>query len=311
MISIDIIKIVKSLEAERDWYNKNTDAKKLNEKVVLMQLNIFYSVYSLSFIEDNATPQTIKTLYRDYYETRFNGLRFLIELFLTSLEIMTREDDAAEYALVYALALSEKINNFLIDSRLLATSPEKEGPLKTLSSDINGYHAFINAYSKPSNKIPEEIEDFLPGHRADPRKNRKKEEASFKDEFGFTYFKVGKLNYGSIIQENKEIDNLFNYLHEEHIFNNHITKDILRDLYSIFSTETHPTISSIEDFEGFIGKNEGLKADYVKQRKEQRIVFLKAIGILMDTLYKNRRNISTTLSIYETDALTSTTGTFS
>lgn len=300
MQNMDIIKIIKSLESERNWYLQNSQANKLNEKVILMQINIFYTTYTLSlFDEEGRPPQTIKSLYKDFYTSRFNGIRFLLELFLTSLEIATKENETNEYSLIYSLALSEKINFHALDRRLLQTDPTNADYLATVKAGIQGYSAFLQQYKKPSNKIPDSLEAFFPTALSDPLRYRKSGESSFVDEFGFPFYRQGKLNFGSIIQNNPEIDNLFTYLREEKIFNANINKKILRDIYSIYSNEIHPTISSLEMFEGFISENEEKQSATIITKRGQNETFLKVIGILMDTLYKNRRQAEIKASMYE------------
>lgn len=280
--------IGKSLENERNYYsNLKTN---LFDDLLRKQINIFFSIYILSINDKNNVIENQNTLelYRNFYATKFNGIRFLLELFLTSLEVFSREDDLGKNNLAFSLALSEKINIHLINKRILALDPSNNNYLEALRKDQQNYAAFLSKYGKISPNIPNDIEDFF--NQQGLSANDKKFE--FSNKFGFKYFKHSKLNYGNIMRDNRTLKELIEKLKAINIFPPIIDQGFLLNMYSLISGEMHPTISIIESFEKFISGNKEEKEKIIFNGQENIDAFLKVIGVLMDALYKSSRGES-------------------
>ncbi len=280
--------IGKSLENERD-ISINLNSTLFND-ALKKQLNIFYSIYILSISDKNDSLETLDTLklYRNFYATKFNGVRFLFELFLTSLEVMSQKNDQEKNELVFSLALSERINFHSMNKGILALDPSKIDYISAVKNDKQGYINFLNKYSKISPLIPDDIEVFFLVDNLTLLINQKGKE--FKEKFGFKYYRYNKLNYGNIMENNKKLKILIEKIREASIFSPTITSGFLRKIYSGVSNESHPTFSTIEDFDKFISKDEKEKTDLIFNARNNYDAFLKVIGVLMDVLYKESRD---------------------
>ncbi|HEV7702198.1 MAG TPA: hypothetical protein VGO63_02015 [Candidatus Paceibacterota bacterium] len=283
--------IGKSLEEERDFYlNLNGD---LSTEVLKRQINIFFSIYILSISDENDSLDGVDTLklYRSFYSTKFNGVRFLLELFLTSFEIFSQENDKEKNMLTYSMAISEKINIYSINKDILLLNSSNDGYKKTLKDGERNYIDFLKKYGKISPLVPDKIENFFPSGQNLLTYSK---ESEFYKNFGFKYYRHSKLNYGNIMRDNEKLKALIERLKRANIFSSVIDEGFLRNIYFLISGEMHPTISTIEHFETFISKykNKSEQVKIVLDSKDNYDAFLKVIGILMDTLYKEQRGIS-------------------
>jgi hypothetical protein len=286
--------IGKSLESERDYFLNNITKKDLYIQILKRNLNIFYSVFILSikskdnFLENKDTL----SLYREFYAIQFNTLRFLLELFLFSTEIFSQKTDEEKNYLVHSLALSEKINTHSIDKKIFEIDLLNKRNRNKIEENKQSYNNFLKEYGKISPLVPDDIEFFFPEDKNKPnplRNRKKKENLNFCDEFGFNYFKHNKLIYSNIIENNKKIMYLINRLQKVNMISSIINPVILKDIYSLFSIKSHPTIFAIGNFENFISKNNEEKIKIIENDKNNDDTLLKVIGILMDVLYKDYR----------------------
>ncbi|MCK5084192.1 MAG: hypothetical protein KAQ64_00870 [Candidatus Pacebacteria bacterium] len=227
-------------------------------------------------------------LYRSFYNTKFNGVRFLLELFLTSLEIISKENDQEKNSFVFSLAVSEKINIHSMNKYILILDPSNKDYVSAVENGRQNYIDFLKKYSKISQLVPDDIENFFSTNNLNLLSSRK--EKDFKSNFGFKYYRYSKVNYGNVIKDNEKFQILIEKIKKVGIFPSVITTDFIKNVYTGISTETHPTISTIEHFNTFISKSKKEKIHMVFNAEENYDAFLKIIGILMDVLYKKSRN---------------------
>ncbi|MCK5412957.1 MAG: hypothetical protein KAI57_01140 [Candidatus Pacebacteria bacterium] len=281
--------IGKSLENERDTFCLNLDNILFND-ILKEQLNIFFSIYILSISDQNDSLEDSDglELYRFFYNTKFNGVRFLLELFLTSLEIVSKASDQEKNNLCFSLAVSEKINIHSMNKDILAFDPSNINCINAVKNGRKNYIDFLKKYSKISQLVPDDIENFFSTNNLNLLSSRK--EKDFKSNFGFKYYRYSKVNYGNVIKGNERFQTLIEKIKKIGIFPSVITTDFIKNVYTGISTETHPTISTIEHFNTFISKSKKEKIHMVFNAKENYDAFLKVIGVLMDILYKELGN---------------------
>jgi len=278
----------KSLENERDIFSLDLNSMLFND-ILKKQLNIFYSIYILSISDENNFLENSDALklYRSFYNTKFNGVRFLLELFLTSLEIISKENDQEKNSFVFSLAVSEKINIHSMNKYILTLDPLNKDYISAVENGRQNYIDFLKKYSKISQLVPDDIENFFSTNNLNLLSSRK--EKDFKSNFGFKYYRYSKVNYGNVIKDNEKFQILIEKIKKVGIFLSIITTDFIKNVYTGISTETHPTISTIEHFNTFIFKSKKEKIHMVFNAEENYDAFLKIIGVLMDVLYKKSR----------------------
>ena len=135
MLDISTALVAKSLLVERDAYFdllKSND-KDLYTKVLVRNINIFTTSYFLTLDdeEDVIDWKDTKSIYRKYYSTRFNALRYLLETYLTTLKLFATNPDKRN-SLVYSLALSEKILGHKEDKDILSFDSNNSNFIETL-----------------------------------------------------------------------------------------------------------------------------------------------------------------------------------
>lgn len=283
--------IAKSLEGDRDIYLPIQ--KDLATDLLKRQLNIFFLIYTLSISDENVVLDKNNSLlvYRAFYGTKFNGVRFLLELFLTSLEILSKKTDAEKNYLVASLGLSEKINMHLTNKEILSLNPVEPNYIAAVEEGKKNYTDFIRKYGKISPLMPDEIEVFFSPENEGLLRANKERQPNFIGTFGFTYYKHSKLNYGNVIEQNPQLKKLVTKLKNIGIFPQSFDIGFIKKIYSLVSGVAHPTISTIEDSEKFISKNPDEKIEIIMNTKDGHDTFLKVIGLLMDVLYKESRGM--------------------
>ncbi len=147
MQNIKVELIGKSLEQERDYLLQETS---IIHKIVLQrQINTFFSVYFLSIsAQENKNLQTsedILKLYRTFYHTKFNGVRFLLELFLVSLYIL--DDETKSDYKAFSLCLSERINEHKeVDLYMMQINPNKKEHIEKIKKNESELPLFLNKF---------------------------------------------------------------------------------------------------------------------------------------------------------------------
>lgn len=289
MINIKPTLIGKSLENERDFWFQNMDNKELYMQILKTELNIFFFIYILSITDekDVATDTDTLSLYRKFYSTKFNGVRFLLELLLSSIEIFSQETEQEKNNFVFSLALSEKINGYSINKDILALDPLNDAYRETLSKDKRGYSAFLSKYGKISPLVPDDMDTFFPSNEPNLLSNRKGSESFAK--FGFRYCKNNKINYSDIINNSQKLKDLIEQLQGANILALAVDSVFLRNMYSLLSGISHPTFSAIELSENFISQKSPDQVKICLNDQDTNDALLKVIGVLMDALYKDFR----------------------
>lgn len=295
--------IAKSLEGDRDIYLPID--KDLATDLLKRQLNIFFLIYTLSIPDENAVLDKNDTLavYRAFYGTKFNGIRFLLELFLTSLEILSKKTDAEKNYLVTSLAMSEKINMHLTNKEILSINPAEPNYVAAVEEGKKNYRDFIKKYGKISPLMPDEIEIFFSPENEGLLRANKDRHPNFIETFGFAYYKHSKLNYGNVIEQNSHLKDLILRLKTMGILPQSFDVGFIKKIYSLVSGVAHPTISTIEDSERFISKNPDEKVAAILNAKDGYDTFLKVIGLLMDVMYKESRGMDIKNPEYKTSLL--------
>jgi hypothetical protein len=289
MLNIKPVLIGKSLENERDFWFQNMGNEELYMQVLKTELNIFFFIYILSITDETgvATNMDTLSLYRKFYSTKFNSVRFLLELLLLSTEILSQKTEQDKNIFVLSLALSEKINGYSINRDILTLDPSNKAYIETLAKDRREYSAFISKYGKISPLIPDEIDTFFPNKEPNLLSNRKSPE--FFTKFGFRFHKNNKVNYSNIINKNQKLETLIKQLKGAGILSPTIDNIFLRNMYSLLSEISHPTFSAIQLFENFISQNPSERAKTCLNDQDVNDALLKVIGVLMDALYKDFR----------------------
>lgn len=294
MFDISTSRIAQSLIVERDAY---FDLLKSNDKdlyttVVVRNINIFTTSYLLTLDdeEDVVNLEDTKSVYRKFYSTRFNAIRFLLETYLTTLKLFSiKPEDKDEF--VTSLALTEKILGHMDAKDLYEIDNSNIDFKKALQDNDISYKKFIKLYNykKINNLAPDSIDDFFDKNHKNPFKRK---DTTFKEKFGFEPVPAGKINYGNVIDQSptKEIIvNHFELLKQENVFVKKLEYSILKNMYSLFSKEAHPTITSIEMFEKYIANKN--KKELIINKVHQNETFLKVLGCLMDILCKTERAV--------------------
>jgi hypothetical protein len=293
MLNISTALVGKSLLEERDIY---LDLLKSNDKdlytmVLARNINIFTTSYFLTLDDEEEVIdwKDTKSVYRKYYSTRFNALRYLLETYLTTLKLFATDSDNRNN-FVYSLALSEKILGHKDDKDILSFDNTNTNFIQTLKNNDTQYGKFNEHYGKISLLVPDSIEEYFIGGGSNPLNNKK-----FQLTYGFKPEPSGKINYTHVIEQGDTKVKLlehFETLKNEGIFVQEIQFSILKIMYSLFSKEAHPTFSSIEIFEKYIANQN--KESLIKEKIHQNETFLKVLGALMDTLCKTERGASVT-----------------
>jgi len=295
MKDIKSVLVAKSLISERDEYFKDVNID-LYSQIIACNINIFTSTYFLSINNENETVDYNDTgfLYRKYFATRFSATRFLLELFLSTSDYFAKITLVEKNHYAYSLDLSEKILEHKNDLSILKFSPHNQSFRKKIIENQTRYNEFLCKYGKISPLIPDSIESYFIITPVDPlrKRNFKNGDVSFKSEYGFTFYSSGKQNYGNIIDQNAKLNDLFTNAHTEGLIDSNVDRSIFKIMYSLFSKEAHPTISSVADFERYISS--ASKKELIKSKIEENETFLKLIGMLMDILCKTERGANLT-----------------
>jgi hypothetical protein len=291
VLDISTALVAKSLLEERDAY---LELLKLNDKdlyttVLVRNINIFTTSYFLTLEdeEDLINWGDTKSVYREYYSIRFNALRYLLETYLTTLKLFATNSENRS-SLVYSLALSEKILGHKEDKDILSFDSTNSDFRKTLKNNDVEYTKFNKHYGKISPLVPDSIEDYFIGGVNNPLTDK-----DFQLTYGFKPEPSGRINYTHVIEQGDTKIKLlehFELLKSVGIFANQIQFSILKNMYSIFSKEAHPTFSSIETFEKYLANQD--KELLITNKIHQNETFLKVLGILMDILCKTERGVS-------------------
>lgn len=258
----DLEKLLKKLENERNKTLTALSNRKLVERFFRMQINIFTSTYFLALVELKDEIDDLASAYRIYFRLKVNAVRYLLELYLTTAHIAF-SPKADRFREVYSLAISEKINIHKIDLELHQLSRNKQTQDK-LDRNRSEYTEFIKTFGNLSNRMPSSIDDFFT--------NGKPTQSSVSCS-GITYYKHGKINYTEEMKNNSSIIEP--------------TKTHFLLAYPLLSLETHPSISSLEDFEKFIGLDELHKKKEIQYKREQLKTLLKLVGEQMLFLIKD------------------------
>lgn len=295
MKDIKSVLVAKSLISERDEYFKDVNID-LYSQIIACNINIFTSTYFLSINNENETVDynDTKFLYRKYFATRFSATRFLLELFLSTLDYFAKTTLVEKNYYAHSLDLSEKILEHKDDLSILMLSPNNPDFSEKIKDNKKRYVAFLDKYGKVSPLVQDSLESYFITTQADPlrRRNPKNGGRTFESEYGFTFFRDGKQKYGNIIEQSAKLNDLFTNAHTEGLIDSNVDRSILKIMYSLFSKEAHPTISSVVDFERYISS--ASKKELIKSKIEENETFLKIIGMLMDILCKTERGANLT-----------------
>lgn len=267
----DIERILKELEKERDKSLQIFSNTELVDLFLRAQLNIFTSVYFLALVEFKDESKELADTYRIYFRSRTNAVRYLLELYLTFAHIVESQD---RFNKIYSFNISQQINLFINDLDLdcRANHAQKPSTLKALNSRRSAYKNFLRTFGNHSNKMPSSIDDIT---------NAALENGLFSKtklnrvaiSFGFEYFKHTIINFSEEIRKNKNIDTK--------------QKENIIRAYDLLSLDVHPTVSSITEFEQFIGSSLENKHKIIQYRDELSISLLRIVGEHMLSLIKN------------------------
>lgn len=255
-------KILKELEKERDTSLVIFSNQELVDLFFQMQINIFVSTYFLAFTELRDKINDISSMYRAYFCTRISAVRYLLELYLSvahiaSLPISGRSDE------VFSLAISEKINIHKVDLELHKISNTQNTQNK-INENRTEYQKFIETFNDLSDKIPKTIDGFFINGILNKAAISTSE---------IKYFNHGKINYTEEIKTNQNIKES--------------TKEYFLLTYSLLSLDVHPTISSLGEFEKFIGLGEEQKKISIQNKRKQLETLLKLISEQMLSLTRS------------------------
>ncbi len=260
----NLLIIAKSLEQKRDLYQEKS-LSGLVPHFLFLQINTFFSIYTLSIAETQEAPESTgnkNKVYRDYLSAKFTPLRYLFELYLTTAHILGSADPRKE---ALSLALSQQVQLQEINLQLY-NSQERLDALTTVQQTRENYKKFIQAYAGDwAHILPEEIDELLPQNGR-------------WDSFNLTYYKFSKVEYSKEILENPIVLQTVTEI---------LTVDPtsrLRQMYAMLSLYNHPTLATMEELNTFISQNDSGKNRLIDKTKEFNATILGVIGRAMDNL---------------------------
>lgn len=257
MTKEELQKIVNELSVVRDEAIKTFSKNELVDRFFLSQINIFTSTYFLASTELLSEIKDLNDAYPAYFRLRVSAVRYLLELYLTSAHIANLSQ-ADRFARVHAMSIKEKIDLHQTDLEIHKLSPT-EATLDKLNNNGKEYIEFLSLHGNLDNKLPSSIDDFF--------ENGTSVKKSLK-QFGI----------GTDIKYTEEIKN-----------NSKIPEDTkikMFSMYSLLSLDIHPKLTTIIEFEKFIGFTEEQKRTEIQKGRDEVGAFLKFISQHMLILTK-------------------------
>lgn len=249
MNSEELQKIINDLTLVRDKSITVLSDQKLVEQVFRIQINIFVSTYFMTATELLSEVKDLTNAYQAYFRLRTSGVRYLLELYLTFVHIVNiKEED--RFCRVYMMDIKEKIDLHQTDLDIHRLSNTKETTDKLFANNEN-YAGFIAHFGNFLDKMPETIDDFF--------ENGTSIKKSLKP-YGFE----SDIAYVNEIKTNTKIA-------ED-------AKWKLLSIYYLLSLDTHPKLSTLIEFEKFIGSTEEQKKIGIQKRRVELASFLKFIA---------------------------------
>lgn len=283
---IKVANIGKSIEQERDFWHKGVKIEGIHMTVLQRQINIFLSIYILSMSSDDEIKwieKDTKKQYISYYQTKFNWVRFLFELFLTTLEILNKASKRDRDYLAFSLCLSERLNEHIeLDLYILDIDPKNPAYLAKVQKNEQEFPKFLGKFMPKWVTVEQDLWVLT-------KKVMGKDKSVAN--LWFLYCKHNKLNYSSIVNDNELLGKLLDRLQKVWFFSKAIDRTYLRKIYFSLSNHSHPTVTTITEFEGFIWMKTDEKLKTIKRGRDEYDQWLRVMWILMDALCKEARGV--------------------